>query len=200
MQRWQIEKLFDERINYLGKCGMSLQLQGGRSCQTKAGWDHSKATKGSKAKGNGKGMKAPMMNTHPQEPCYRCTETGHYPAWRPSKNETCTNCGKGGHLAKACTATVHAPPKATVSACHCCGTEGHKKADCPQKAHVCLTCKKSGHMEHLCHHKDKDQKNAAAKDAGKVTHAGPCTTWMCITCGPDGKPLYLDDKSERCPK
>ena len=27
MQRWQIGKLFDERINYLGKGGMSLQLQ-----------------------------------------------------------------------------------------------------------------------------------------------------------------------------
>ena len=186
MQPWQDQAL----MQLMGKGGMTKGKAKGNGKGSKAKGNG----KGSKAKGNGKGK----MQAPPQEACYRCGDTGHFPVWCPCKTDTCDNCGKVGHTAWACTATAAPPPKATTSTCHCCGKDGHKKAECHHLKHECTTCRKSGHIESICRY--KNQNKDKGKDEGIVHQAGCQPTWCCITCGDDGKPLYLEDKQKKCPK
>ncbi|XP_060063527.1 uncharacterized protein K02A2.6-like [Ylistrum balloti] len=48
----------------------------------------------------------PKVSSH-EKPCYRCTRPGHDPQKCFFKNEKCNQCGKVGHIKKACRREVH---------------------------------------------------------------------------------------------
>ena len=109
-----------------------------------------------------------------KQKCQSCGSLTHKRSECWYRDETCTNCGKQGHMAKVCRSEKPQKQNSnsskgtgkgngkdsgkgkgrnrsrTRSTCMCCGKKGHMKADCKFMYTACSNCRKIGHLRAVC--------------------------------------------------
>eukprot|EP00966_Prymnesium_polylepis_P299643 6924495-Prymnesium_polylepis.1 len=114
--------------------------------------------------------------------CAECTRAKKGRSGAPADEAPvrCYNCGKNGHLSRAC-------PDAQRRTCYHCGEEGHLSRECPQwqpdgSEIKCFHCGKTGHIAARCwDFVGWDGAPVAAPTAAPAAAPAPAPEWTCPT-------------------
>jgi hypothetical protein len=122
-----------------------------------------------------------------EKTCYNCGKPGHIKAEcryrnKPETRNTCYNCGKPGHIKDECRYTNKQEPRST---CYNCGKVRHREKECwaPKKNQsndkYCNYCKKKGHTIEICRWKNNGKTGKERTNYGEEETSNEGYSFLC---------------------